>query len=117
MKERIDKLETSLESKLFSKLSTVISTKISEEMNVAKEELETRQKITEVIVNDLSAEKVLIHEDIAALRLENSQLTDSLINHQKYLENIEASRRVKNLIITGLPENNIETERCTVYIR
>lgn len=54
-----------------------------------------------------SKEKEELHKEIKDLRREKEKITETLAQHQKMLEMIEADRRASNLIITGVPEEQM----------
>lgn len=53
-------------------------------------------------------ERAEMQKDIRRLSDENTQMKAALLQHQRYLESLEAEKRASNLIITGVPEQNIK---------
>jgi hypothetical protein len=105
--DRIDKLESTLETKLLSKLNPSIEAKVQEAVAEANTGLSAKLGDTVSRITNLEQHKELINAELQQLKEENQQITESLMNHQKYLEGLEARKRAGNIIITGLPEGDI----------
>jgi hypothetical protein len=113
VKERIDKLESSIETSLLGKLETIVADKVNEGIASMNSDMDNRMFETECEVMLLKKEKDNIVSELTELRIENRHVTDSLLNHQKYLEKLEASKRASNLIVSGLPEAELVIDRET----
>lgn len=105
--EKIDNLENRLEAKLISKINKLVDDKVGEKVSEATAKLHTRIDETYIDIQALDIEKTVLEGEIKLLKEENKQVTDTLLLHQKYLESVEASKRAANIIITGLPEDEL----------
>ena len=105
MSEKIDSLENRLETKLIAKLDAIVDDKVTRKVQDITSEI--TNKMSEVLTETQTwkEEKAVVKSDIKDLKEENKCISDTLLQHQKYLESIEASKRASNLIITGLPED------------
>lgn len=56
-------------------------------------------------VKGLKDERIVMKQDIRNLKDKNETLTSAVMQHQRFLESIDAERRRQNLIITGLSED------------
>ena len=53
-------------------------------------------------------EKEELHTQIKELKKDREKMTEILSQHQRMLESLEAERRAANIIMTGVPEENLE---------
>ena len=85
-------------------LKTTISKNGSDRQNSGIED-----KLNEILseLKDLKVERESQRKDIEHLKEENGQISDILMQHQRYLESLEAEKRAENLIITGIPESDL----------
>ena len=51
-------------------------------------------------------ERDALKADILKLKTDNTILTETLAQHQRFLEYIDSDKRACNLIITGVPEED-----------
>ena len=51
-----------------------------------------------------------MESDVISLKKENEQLKEALIQHQRYLETLEADKRSCNVVMLGVPEDSSEAE-------
>ena len=57
-------------------------------------------------VKELRKDKSNLKAEVTELKKENEALKDSVFQHQRFLESIDAEKRSQNLIITGLSEES-----------
>ena len=58
--------------------------------------------------------------EVITVKQENQQLREALMQHQRYLENLEAEKRSCNVVFLGVPENELnvtENDGTTTAIR
>ena len=65
------------------------------------------QLLTAVLkeVKELRKEKASLKKEVDSLKEENQQLSNSVFQHQRFLESLDAEKRNKNLIVLGVAED------------
>ena len=97
----VDKLT---KAQLSRALKAVIAAPNKEESSV-----EINQKLDQILneIKDIRTERDCMKSGIDELKNENDSLREALMQHQRYLESIEAERRAGNVILTGVTEHDL----------
>lgn len=111
--QRIQHLENTLEDRLHTSLSAVVETRVQDAVAGMRVEVEEKIQSNLSGVEHLKSETTILKSDISNLKAENEYVTDMLLQHQKYLESCEATKRSSNIIITGVPETDLNTESAS----
>jgi hypothetical protein len=99
---KIDNLEHRLETKLIGKINEMVEAKVNEQKEQISADVNVKVKCA------VQTETMSLRTEVDELRDENKYVTDTLLQHQRYLESIEAAKRAANIVITGLPESDME---------
>ena len=107
---RMKALESTLEAKLRTSLCAEVKTKVDDAVKDIRTEVDAKLRSPLSQVENLKAETASVKQDIQHLKDENEYVTDMLLQHQKYLESCEATKRASNIIITGVPETDMHVD-------
>ena len=91
---------------------TALNTLIEAERGAAGTNIPTtslERKLDELIqeFRDFKDTYKRLESELAVLKRENNNLKESVMQHQRYLETIEAEKRSRNIIFLGVPEDEM----------
>ena len=80
-------------------ITQLLSSVLDEVKELRKEKKNLRQEVAK-----LKQENAALVNDVKSLKCDKKFITESVHQHQRFLEAIDGEKRAQNLIITGIPE-------------